>query len=84
MLDVDDCLEQNCSDHGDCTDRGANAFECVCSTGYTGSECESMKAWVDGTLILTGVSVVTWDDYKDVLAKGISVVTGTSLEQVCL
>ena len=37
--DVDNCVEINCSEHGQCVDE-VDSFRCNCSTGFTGMLCE--------------------------------------------
>lgn len=38
-IDIDDCLNENCSGHGDCSDR-VDGYFCFCFAGFYGSNCE--------------------------------------------
>ena len=51
--DVDDCIGNPCTEHGVCTDVGANAYSCECGDGYVFSNgvnctevfnCDSVEA----------------------------------------
>ena len=39
IADIDDCLNNNCSGNGNCSDR-VNGFYCYCNDGYYGITCE--------------------------------------------
>ena len=39
-LPVDDCIEVNCSENGQCVD-GVNNFNCSCDPGFTGELCQT-------------------------------------------
>ena len=40
FTDIDECASMPCQNGGACIDR-VNAYECVCSAGYTGVNCET-------------------------------------------
>ncbi len=42
FTDVDDCVNQTCSNGGSCVD-GINSFSCNCLAGFTGDLCETGK-----------------------------------------
>jgi hypothetical protein len=41
ILDVDDCADSPCA-NGECID-GVNSYECRCTPGYEGKQCETSK-----------------------------------------
>ena len=38
FVDIDDCVNITCSDHGDCIDLVAD-YWCDCTDGYAGRQC---------------------------------------------
>lgn len=42
-LDLNSCRSSPCLNHGNCSNCGADCYNCQCPSNYTGSRCELCK-----------------------------------------
>jgi Notch-like protein len=43
LTEVDRCFPNPCNNGGICNTTGSNTFECTCSLGWNGTQCELSK-----------------------------------------
>lgn len=41
-VDIDECLSQPCQHGGSCIQPTINMYRCMCTPGYTGTNCEQI------------------------------------------
>ena len=54
ILDVANCSYTPCENGGNCTDLSSGDYECSCSGGFSGPNCEiGMSFMADNTLLMS-------------------------------